>query len=79
MIFSKVRNIIAEQLDLDKKDINENTSFRELKIDSLELFQIIIDVEEEFDIQIESEDTIETVKDLMRIVIEKINIKKQEV
>ena len=43
--------IIAEQLGIDEKDINENTSFADLGADSLDLFQIISALEEEFDIE----------------------------
>lgn len=44
-------------------------------MDSLELFQIIIDIEEEFDVQIENTESIKTVQDAVKIVEEKINIK----
>ncbi|BAH05130.1 acyl carrier protein [Clostridium kluyveri] len=75
MIFNRIKKIIVEQLDLDEKDIEKNTSFKELKVDSLELFQIIIDIEEEFDVQIEDAESIKTVQDAVKIVEEKINIK----
>ncbi|APM37456.1 acyl carrier protein [Clostridium kluyveri] len=75
MIFNRIKKIIVEQLNLDEKDIEENTSFKELKVDSLELFQIIIDIEEEFDVQIEDAESIKTVQDAVKIVEEKINIK----
>lgn len=75
MVLDRIKKIIAGQLDLDEKDIKENTSFEELEIDSLELFQIIIDIEEEFDVQIENTESIKTVQDAVKIVEEKINIK----
>lgn len=57
--------IIAEQLGIDEKDINENTSFADLGADSLDLFQIISALEEEFDIEFEGDDAedIKTVGD----------------
>ncbi|MBQ2752983.1 MAG: acyl carrier protein [Firmicutes bacterium] len=48
--------IIAEQLGIDEKTINENTSFADLGADSLDLFQIISALEEEFDIEFEGDD-----------------------
>ena len=48
--------IIAEQLGIDEKTINENTSFADLGADSLDLFQIISALEEEFDIELEGND-----------------------
>ncbi len=48
--------IIAEQLGIDEKTINENTTFADLGADSLDLFQIISALEEEFDIEFEGDD-----------------------
>ena len=53
---SVVIRVIAEQLGIDEKEINENTAFAELGADSLDLFQIISALEEEFDIEFEDSD-----------------------
>jgi len=53
---SVIIRIIAEQLGIDEKSINENTSFADLGADSLDLFQIISALEEEFDIEFEGDD-----------------------
>jgi acyl carrier protein len=62
-IFEKVRNIIAKQLGLKADEISLSTTFEDLGIDSLELFRIVIEIEEDFGIQIEDPETIRTVKD----------------
>lgn len=69
MIFEKIKDIISNQLDVDKKDITMDTSFNELGVDSLELFQIIIDIEEEFNVQIEDAEEIKTVGEAVNFVI----------
>ena len=57
MEFEKVRAIIADVLNLDENEITEESAFvDDLGADSLDIFQIIMGIEEEFDIQIENEE-----------------------
>ncbi len=57
MEFEKLRKIIAEVLSLDEEEINMEMSFMDdLGADSLDIFQIIIGIEEEFDIEITNEE-----------------------
>lgn len=65
MEFDKIQSIIANVLDVDANDITEETTFEELDADSLDLFQIITELEEEFGIEIPTEaaDQIRTVGD----------------
>lgn len=56
MEFEKLKEIIADVLNIDTSDITENTTFvDDLGADSLDLFQIIIGIEEEFDIEIDND------------------------
>ena len=69
MVFEKVRDIIAEQLDKDAADITPETSFKnDLAADSLDLFQIINEIEDAFDLQIEDAEGIETVGDAVKLI-----------
>lgn len=66
MEFEKLQKIISEVLNVDTGDISMETTFvDDLGADSLDLFQIIMGIEEEFDIEIENEDAenIKTVGD----------------
>ncbi|MCC9294482.1 acyl carrier protein [Clostridium sp. MT-14] len=72
MIIQRIEKIIADQLELGEKNIDVKTSFEDLGIDSLELFQIIIEVEEEFQVEIEDVEDIKTIGDLVEIVKDKI-------
>ena len=69
--FQKLQKIIAEVLSIDDTDIVQEMSFiDDLGADSLELFQILMGVEKEFDISIDEEtlkDVI-TVGDLLEII-----------
>ena len=51
MEFEKIRSIIVEVLNVDEEDITMETTFiDDLGADSLDVFQIIMGLEEEFDI-----------------------------
>ena len=58
-----------DQLDKEEEEVQLTTNFREdLEADSLDLFQIINDIEDEFDIKIESEEGLNTVQDIVTFV-----------
>lgn len=57
MEFEKLAKIIAEVLNVDANEITLDTTFvDELGADSLDVFQIIMGIEEEFDIEIQNEE-----------------------
>lgn len=72
MIIDKILEIIGEQLGIDVQELNTETSFEELGVDSLDLFQIVIEIEEEFDIQIEDAESIKTIGDAVKFVEERV-------
>ena len=64
--FEKLKAIIADVLNLDENDIHMDSTFvDDLGADSLDVFQIIMGIEEEFDIEIDNEEAekITTVQD----------------
>ncbi len=66
MEFEKLKKIIAEVLNVDEEEITLETTFvDDLGADSLDVFQIIMGIEEEFDIEIANEEAekIVTVQD----------------
>lgn len=57
MEFEKLQKIISEVLNVEEDEITMDTTFvDDLGADSLDLFQIIMGIEEEFDIEIANED-----------------------
>ena len=69
MVFEKIREIIAEQTGKDESEITLETNVKEdLDADSLDLFQIINDIEDEFDVSVENPEEIVTVKDAVDFV-----------
>ena len=70
-VFEKVRDIICEELGKEQEEVTLESSFDDLDADSLDLFQVISEIEDEFDIQIETEEGLNTVGDLVAYVEEK--------
>lgn len=70
-VFEKVQEIIVEELGKEPEEVKKDTTFEDLDADSLDVFQVISEIEDAFDIQIESEDGLNTVGDLVAYVEEK--------
>ena len=76
MEFEKLQNIIAEVLNVETDEISLNTTFvDDLGADSLDVFQIIMGLEEEFDIEIPAEDAekITTVEEAVNLIKNAVN------
>ena len=63
MVFEKIQAIIVEELGKDAEEVQLTTNIQEeLDADSLDLLQIINEIEDEFDVKIETEDGIQVPK-----------------
>lgn len=68
-MFEKIQSIVAEQLSCDVSEVKETTNFKEdLNADSLDLFELVMALEEEYNVEIPSEELSElnTVEDVMK-------------
>lgn len=73
-MLEKIKSIISEQLSVDESQITNNAAFKEdLGADSLDLFELVMALEEEFDIEIPTEDLnrILTVEDVINYLKDK--------
>ena len=71
MEFEKLKKVIAEVLNVDPEEITMETTFMDdLGADSLDVFQIIMGIEEEFDIEIPAEkaEKISTVEEAVELI-----------
>lgn len=76
MEFEKIRKIIVEVLNVDENEVTmESTFIDDLGADSLDVFQIIMGLEEEFDIEIPNEEAekIVTVADAVEQIKNALN------
>ena len=66
MIKDTVIDIVADQLEVEKDAITGETNFTEdLEADSLDIFQVLSEIEDELDIVIETDENIQTVQQLV--------------
>ena len=76
MEFEKLKKIIAEVLNVDPDEITMETTFQDdLGADSLDVYQIIMGIEEDFDIEIPAEtaEQVTTVEDAVEMIKNAVN------
>lgn len=74
MIFEKVKEITVDKLGVDEEEVTLSSDFRsDLGADSLDLFEFVMELEDEFDIEISNEDVeaIKTVEDAVNYITSK--------
>ena len=75
-IFAKVQEIAAEELDVDKAKITLTTNIKDdLDADSLDLFEIMSELEDEVEIELEADEDITTVEDVVKYVKKELDAK----
>lgn len=71
MVFEKIQAILAEQFDVENEKITPNTDFQQdLGADSLDVVDLLMSIEDEFEIEIPDEEieNIHTVQDLVEYI-----------
>ena len=71
MVFDKLKEIIMDQLDVEENEVTMDANIQEdLDADSLDMVDLVMSVEEEFDLKIEDEDVekIKTVGDIVSFI-----------
>lgn len=69
MVFEKIKEIVVEQLGVNEEDVKLETSFIEdLGADSLDLFQVVMDLEDAFDVKVDNVENIKTVGDAVKYI-----------
>ncbi|WP_188205774.1 acyl carrier protein [Alkalibacillus aidingensis] len=70
-VFDRVKNIIVERLDVDESKVTEAASFKDdLEADSLDVVELVMELEDEFDMEISDEEAekINTVGDAVNYI-----------
>ena len=69
MVFEKIKEIVVDQLGVNEEDVKLETSFIEdLRADSLDLFQVVMDLEDAFNVKVENVENIKTVGDAVKYI-----------
>lgn len=68
MVLEKIKEMLQEHLDTDTESVNMETTFEELGIDSLETVEILMELEDEFEIEIPAGEIGKTVGSLVEYI-----------
>ena len=74
-MFEKIQEMMVESISLEKDDIKLESTFESLEIDSLDVFELVTEIEEEFDIEIEDAENLKSVQDLVAYIEGKVAVK----
>lgn len=73
MVFEKIAAMLAEKLECEVSEIEMDTKFEALGIDSLDVMELLMNVEEEFGAEVEmGENKVNTVGDLVALIEAKV-------
>ena len=75
IMFEKIQEMMVESLSLEKDDIKLDSTFKSLEIDSLDVFELVTELEEEFDIEIDDAENLKSVQDLVTYIEAKVAAK----
>ena len=70
MELKKMQDIISNYLDIDPKSITEESSFKDMEVDSLDMVEIVMEIEDAFGITIDETAEIQTVGDIIKLIQE---------
>ena len=68
MTLEKVKELLAEHLEMDAAEITEATTFENLGVDSLDAVEIMMEMEDEFGIEIKPAEAGKSVKELVAYI-----------
>lgn len=75
-IFDKVKEIVVDQLDVDEADVTLAADIKEdLDADSLDVFEIMNELEDDLDIKLEADENIKTIQDVVNYVKKEVDAK----
>lgn len=66
--FEKVAKVLAEYKEIDPSEITINTTFEELGFDSLDIVEIVMNLEEVFELELEMNESLVDVKSLIAYI-----------
>ena len=73
MTVERVIKVLADHLEMDAGEITEETTFEDLGVDSLDSVEIMMEMEDEFGIEIKPAEAGKSVKDLVEYINAKLN------
>lgn len=71
-VFEKIVEVIVDNKGIDAASVTPESTFKEMNVDSLDIAEMVMTLEDEFNITIELEEGIATVQDLVNLINERI-------
>ena len=73
-MYDRIRNYLSEQLDIPAEEMDRDTTFESLHVDSLDMVEMVMDMEEELGVEFDMEGDLklETIGDLADYIEEKL-------
>lgn len=68
MVFETIAKLLAERNDCDVSEIQRETTFQDLGVDSLDTVEMLMDLEDELGMEIELDQKVETVGELVDFI-----------
>ena len=72
-VFDKIVETIVDSKGIEASSITPDSTFKDLNVDSLDIAEMVMTLEDEFNITIELEEGIATVQDLVNLIEERTN------
>ena len=66
--FEKVVEILAGHVDAEAQDITMESTFKDLGLDSLDTVELVMEIEDEFGVNIEVDESIKSVSDIVALI-----------
>ena len=68
MTIEKIKELVADHLEIDVAEITDATTFQDLDADSLDTVEILMEIEDEFGVEIKQDEIGKTVADLAKYI-----------
>lgn len=73
MVFEKICGIIADKINCEADTLKPETKFADLGIDSLDVTEIVMNIEDEYSVELEVDPSLQSIADLVTLVESKLN------
>ncbi len=73
MTIEKIKELVADHLEIEVSEITDTTTFQDLDADSLDTVEILMEIEDEFGVEIKQDEIGKTVADLAKYIDSKKN------
>ncbi len=71
-VFERVVNVLVDSKDCDKEAVKMESTWKELDLDSLDTVEVVMNLEDEFSIELEMDESFKCVGDVVKVIEEKL-------